>query len=68
MAGKAATKITPMTNTVHRCYDTFDSQWTPGWDKKAGAEQSMREVKKRTKMGIKMTPKGPGVATRAKRK
>lgn len=67
MAGKKATQITPMTNTVATQYSTFGEQWTPGWDKKAGAEQSMREVKKRTKMGIKMTPKGPGVAVKAKR-
>jgi hypothetical protein len=67
MAGKVATKITPMTNTVATQFSKFDEQWTPGWDKKAGGEQSMREVKKRTRMGIKKTPVGVGVAIKAKR-
>lgn len=39
----------------------------PGWDKRAGNEQSMERVAKRAKMGLKKTPLGRGTLMPARR-
>lgn len=67
-AGKGKVeKITPTTSTVAAVFSTAAEQFTPGWDRKAGYEQAMVRTAKRQRMGIKMTPKGPGTLMKPKR-
>jgi hypothetical protein len=57
-----ATKVGPFTKTVKAQYadPTGSDCFVPGWDKSAGAGQSMDHIKPRRRMGQKMTPKGVG--------
>jgi hypothetical protein len=67
MARKAITKVNATTNTVATQFSKFDEQWTPGWDKKPGADQAMSRVKTRVRMGTKLTPIGAGTLLKSKR-